>query len=401
VSVSQDSHWLDLNRLRLYSRTATVALLILALGLMFHSNIIDPNGFPLVFDFGVFWGAAHLALQGHPADAYQVFHLQAVVQTIIPVVREGSYGWFYPPTFFFFVMPLALLPYLWAYLVFMVLTLLAYVLVVQRIIPGRDAMWCLAGFSGIWLNLLLGQNAFLTGVLAGAVLLLLEKRPVLSGVCLGLLSIKPQLGLLFPVALIAVGAWRTLITAVFVALALMLTAARTFGVDTLTSWWGSLGLAKAFLENGGTTYWMKMPTVFAFLHLLGAPLALSYLGHALVAAGTVGGIWKIWRNCTDSSLRNAALITGTFLVSPYLFEYDLAWLALPIAWMTKIGLEHGWMRWEREILVLAWLLPFLMLIMAKVAAPIQIGPWVSLTFLVVILRRAQAASIQGKIDDSE
>lgn len=399
MPTNQDSHWLNLKRLRLYSRTAAAVFLILALGLVFHSNIIDPNGFPLVFDFGVFWGAAHLALQGHPADAYQVAHLQAVVQTIIPVVKEGSYGWFYPPTFFLFVTPLALLPYLWAYLVFMALTLVVYGLVVQRIIPGRDALWCLAGFSGIWLNLLLGQNAFLTGALAGAVLLLLGKRPVLSGVCLGLLSIKPQLALLFPVALIAVGAWRTLLTAAFVALALMLTAAEVFGVDTLTSWWDSLGLVKTFLEVGGTAYWMKMPTVFAFLHLLGAPLALSYLGHTLVAVGSVGVIWKIWRNCTDSSLRNAALITGTFLVSPYLFEYDLAWLALPMAWMTKIGLEQGWLRWERETLVLVWLLPFLMMIMARVI-PIQVGPWVSLALLVMILRRARTAGSQGKFDVS-
>ena len=397
MPTNQDSHWLNLKRLRLYSRTVVAVFLILALGLVFHSNIIDPNGFPLVFDFGVFWGAAHLTLQGHPADAYQFAHLQAVVQTIIPVVKEGSYGWFYPPTFFLIVTPLALLPYLWAYLVFMVLTLLAYGLVVQRIIPGRDALWCLAGFSGVWINLLLGQNAFLTAALAGAALMQLDRRPMLSGVLIGFLSIKPQLALLFPVALVAAGAWRTLLSATFVALVLMLAAAVVFGVDTLTSWWDSLGLARTFLEVGGMAYWMKMPTVFAFLHLLGTPLALCYLGHVLVAVGTVGVIWRIWSNCTEPSLRNAALITGTFLISPYLFEYDLAWLALPMAWMTKIGLEQGWLRWEREILMLAWLLPFLMMIMARVV-PIQIGPWVSLSLLVVILRRARAAGTQGKID---
>ena len=399
MPTNQDSHWLNLKRLRLYSRTAVAVFLILALGLVFHSNIIDPNGFPLVFDFGVFWGAAHLALQGHPADAYQVAHLQAVVQTIIPVVKEGSYGWFYPPSFFLIVTPLALLPYLWAYLVFMVLTLLAYGRVVQRIIPGRDALWCLAGFSGVWVNLLLGQNAFLTAALAGAALMQLDRRPLLSGVLIGFLSIKPQLALLFPVALIAVGAWRTLLSAAFVALVLMLTAAGAFGVDTLTSWWNSLGLATTFLEVGGTAYWMKMPTVFAFLHLLGVPIGLSYLGHSLVAAGTVGVVWKIWRNSTDAYLRNAALITGTFLVSPYLFEYDLAWLALPMAWMTKVGLEQGWLPWEREILVLVWLLPFLMMIMAR-AVPVQIGPWVSLALLVMILRRARMAGAQGKFDVS-
>ncbi len=398
--MNQDSHWLNLKRLRLYSHTAALVFLILAIGVVFHSSIVDSKGFPLVFDFGVFWGAAHLALLGHPAAAYQVAKLQAVVQSIIPIVKEGSYGWFYQPNFFLIIAPLALLPYLWAYLVFMVLTLGTYVFVIQRIIPNRDALWCLVGFSGAWLNLLLGQNAFLTAALAGAALLLLGQRPLLSGALIGLLSIKPQLAVLFPVALIAIGAWRTLFIAVLVSFSFMLVATGILGTDTLTGWWQSLGLAKAFLEAGGTAYWMKMPTDFAFLHLLGAPLAFSYLWHALVATVTIGIVWKIWRTCPDHPVRNAALITGTFLVSPYLFEYDLAWLALPIAWLAKVGLKEGWLRWEREILVLAWLLPVIMMFMARVL-PIQIGPWVSLALLMVILRRARKVSLRGTIDGPE
>jgi hypothetical protein len=394
VPIHQDSHWLGLKRLRLYSRTAALVFSILAIGLVFHSNIVDPNGFPLVFDFGVFWGAAHLALSGHPADAYQIAHLQSVVKMIIPIVTEGSYGWFYPPNFFLIISPLALLPYLYAYLVFMVLTLAAYVLVVQRVIPGRDALWCLAGFSGAWVNLLLGQNAFLTAALAGAALMQLGQRPVLAGVLIGFLSIKPQLALLFPVVLVAMGAWRTFLVAAVVGLSTMLAATTILGIDVLTSWWESLGLAKVFLEVGGTGYWMKMPTVFAFLRILGAPIAVSYWGHAFIAAGAIGAVWKIWRSCTDVALRNAALMTGTFLVSPYLFEYDLAWLALPIAWMAKIGLTQGWLRWEREILILSWLLPLTMMVLAR-TLPIQIGPWVLMALLAMILRRARVTTASG------
>jgi len=53
----------------------------------------------------------------------------------------------------------------------------------------------------------------LTAALAGAALLSLERRPILAGVFIGLLAIKPHLALLFPVALIAIGAWRTLLAA--------------------------------------------------------------------------------------------------------------------------------------------------------------------------------------------
>ena len=38
----------------------------------------------------------------------------------------------------------------------------------------------------------------------------LDRRPVAAGVLIGLLTLKPQLGILFPVMLIASARWRVL-----------------------------------------------------------------------------------------------------------------------------------------------------------------------------------------------
>ena len=65
-----------------------------------------------------------------------------------------------------------------------------------------------------------GQNGFLTAALIGGTLGLLERRPALAGVCLGLLTYKPQFGLLFPIVLIADRRWRTIAVACGVAGAL-------------------------------------------------------------------------------------------------------------------------------------------------------------------------------------
>jgi arabinofuranan 3-O-arabinosyltransferase len=43
---------------------------------------------------------------------------------------------------------------------------------------------------------------------------------VLAGICLGLLTYKPQFGLLFPIALIAVGHWRVFVSASVTAIAM-------------------------------------------------------------------------------------------------------------------------------------------------------------------------------------
>ena len=51
-------------------------------------------------------------------------------------------------------------------------------------------------------NIQVGQNGFLTAALIGGVLEFMERRPAMAGVCLGLLTYKPQFGVLVPVALV-------------------------------------------------------------------------------------------------------------------------------------------------------------------------------------------------------
>lgn len=393
--MDQGEHWLNRERFTVYPRVILIMFIIIAFGIICRSNLVNPKGDTLDSDLGVFWTASHLALGGHPLDAYNASKLWKADLSIDEAAVEGRFGWFYPPTFYLIILPLALFPYFVSYLIFMLSTLVGYVAVVRRIIPGRDAMWCLAGFSGIWLNLRLGQNGFLTAALAGAALLSLDRRPILAGVFIGLLSIKPHLALLFPVALIAIRAWCTLFTAAFVAIVFIVVSTTVLGADTLTAWLHSIRFARKLLETeGGPGYWVNMPTMFAFLRLLSVPLREAYLGQALVAFGAVVAVWKIWRNRVSWPLRCACLTTATLLVSPYLLVYDLAWLALPIAWLAKLGLEDGWLSGEREMLITIWILPFSLLLIARITL-IQIGPWVLLALMWVILRRARMMALCG------
>ncbi len=380
-------HWLNRKRFVLYVGAFALVYLILAAGILVQSSLLDPKGFPLGFDFRVFWSAAQLAAQGHPEAAYDLSRLHVVVHAFNPEVREGSYGWFYPPHYFLLITPLAWFPYNSAYLLFMMVGLVAYGVVIRAICPRPETLWVLLGFSGLWINLLTGQNGFLTAAAGGGVLLLLESRPLLSGVMIGLLSCKPQLALLFPVALLARGAWKPLIAAVCSAVFLMLISVALLGMETFRAWQGSLGLAKTFLEVGGTRFWMRMPTFFSFTHLSGASILQSYGIHALVGIVVMGLTWLTWRRCRNPDLRYAQLTAGTLLISPYVLIYDLTWLALPIAWMAKAGLEYGWKRGEREVLALAWLLPAFMMAMSHLY-PLQLGGWCVLALFAMISYRA-------------
>ncbi|UWX58025.1 DUF2029 domain-containing protein [Chlorobaculum sp. MV4-Y] len=385
-----DAHWLNRERLTMYPRIFLAVFLVFGLLWLFLlKNMSDLKWVPFGADFITFWAASHLALTGHASDAYNIRVLFKAQQIAVPA-SQSIYAWFYPPSFYLVVLPLALLPYLAAYWAFMLSTLGCYLLVLRRIFRGNTAMWCLASFSGLWLNLFCGQNAFLTAALAGAALLTIERRPFLAGLFIGLLAIKPHLAMLFPVALLAIGAWRTLITAAVTAITFMAIGTVTLGTAVLKAFLASLGDARLVVEYG-TLAWKKMPSVFAFMRLLGTPVTWAYAIHFVVAVMAVIVVWRVWRHCRNRNLRGAALMTATFLVSPYVLDYDLAWLAFPIAWLALDGLRTGWLRGEREVLVAAWLLPLLLAPIAG-ALKLQIGPFVLCSLLWMTYRRATAAA---------
>jgi Glycosyltransferase family 87 len=396
-----DAHWLNRRRLSHYPLIILTAFIVIAVVWVLRSkDMVDLKGKPLGYDFITFWAASHLGLAGHPADAYNIRSLFNAEQIVVPA-SHSIFVWCYPPAFYLVILPLALLPYLAAYWGFMLSTLGCYLLVFRRVVNNQAAWWCLAAFSGLWMNLFHGQNAFLTAALAGAALLCLERRPIIAGLFIGLLAIKPHLALLFPVALIVIGAWRTFITAAVTAIGFTAIGTAVFGTATLKACLGSLGYARHFLEVGFLP-WGKMPTVFAFLRLLGMPITGAYIIHGIFAVGAVIAVWRVWRNSQDWQLRGAILMTATFFVSPYLFDYDLAWLAFPIAWLALGGLRDGWLRGDREVLMAAWLLPMFMAPIAG-AVSIQIGPFVLGALLFITMRRAAryaSAAIPAEVDRS-
>jgi hypothetical protein len=386
-----DLHWLNAARVRVYPKIFLSLYAIIGLGALWYwTHQPAFSGF-IVSDLAVFWIAAHFSLSGHAVDAYLPEQLHQALSQIAPDIR-GAYGWFYPPTFYLLITPLGLLPYWGAYAAFMGVSLAGYVSVFRRILPAKEAMWCLAAFPGLWINFLTGQNGMLTAALAGAGLLALRKQPTLAGVLMGLLALKPHLALLFPVALVAIGAWRTLVVAAVTALVFMGAGMIFLGTPTLDAWAQSLGLARTIMEAGKTA--PMMPTIFAMMRLLGAPLPLAYAMQVLMAATATAVVWKVWRSGIPDELKGAALMTATLLVSPYLMEYDLAWLGFPIAWVVQTGLQSGWMRAEREVLLAAWLLPLFTVVLAWLLR-IQMGPWVIAALLWVVMRLVLATRTGG------
>ena len=382
----QGEHWLNRDRVYAYPRIVfALFVLVAAAWIGLSHDGVDRAGKPLGSDFVAFWAASHLALEGRAHDAYDLARMVAAERLAVPAGRTVV-AWFYPPPFQFVILPLALLPYGIAFLSFMAATLGAYLAVLRRVVRRRDAVWLVAAFPGMWLNFAQGQNGFLTAAAAAAAILCLHRRPAQAALWVGLLVIKPHLAILFPLALVAAGAWRALVLATAFAAALLVLSVVVLGPATLEAWSGSMHLARHYLEVGALP-WVKTPSVFSAARLAQMPVGWAYGMQAVAALAAAAAVWHVWRRSRSTALRGSALMAGTFLVSPYAFDYDLAWLAFPLAWLTHKALSDGWRRGDREVLVAAWILPMVMAPLAQ-ATSVQIGPWVLAALLYVIVRRA-------------
>ena len=383
---SEPRHWLDAERLRVYPRILLVmyALGVLAYLFTIHDGL-DFRGQVVGADFLCFYSAATLALAGHAPLAWDFSVLLPVQQSVFPAYTGFGWPWFYPPPFLVVVAPLALLPYPLALAVFLGATTAVWWLLLRRTIARPDAALLVATFPGLWMCVAQGQNGLLTAALAAGSILILRRRPALSGVLLGLLIIKPHLAVLFAVALLAVRAWKTMLVAAGTAVAALGLSELVLGRGSIAAWLASMPIASAATESGALP-WTKMPSTFAMLRLFGASVEWAYAGYAVVAVAAAAAVWLVWRRTDSVALRGAVLMTATFLANPHVHDYDLAWLAFPIAWLAIGGLANGWRRGDREVLVAAWLLPALSTAIAT-ATQLQIGPIVLGALTWIALRR--------------
>src|SRR5579871_2083136 len=197
-----------------------------------HWWVYDSQGLGIPTDFVNVWSAGRLVLDGHPALAYD-WDIQKQVQVaVLGQSYPGNFAWHYPPPFLFVAALLAHFPYAAAYAGWAAVSFLPYLAAMRAIVGRTFGLLLAAAFPVVFTNTLVGQNGFLTAALIGGTLVAMPRWPVLSGICLGLLSYKPQYGLLFPLVLIAASQWRVFCAAAVTAASLAAVSWIAFGTES-------------------------------------------------------------------------------------------------------------------------------------------------------------------------
>lgn len=353
-------------------------------------GLTDRFGLPLGRDFSHFWTASYIALHGSPASVYDFPRMIAIGETIFGL--GTALPWLYPPTFLLIILPLALLPYFVGLGLWTLTGLAGYLWVVRRSAPHPLTYWLALAFPGTYQNLLFGQNGFMSAALLGGGLLLLGRFPFTAGVLLGLLSFKPHLMVLAVLALAAGRYWRALFSTVLVSAILLVASVLVLKPEVWLNFQKSTLESVRVLQTGLLPWRMvplhlfNMPTVYCAMLEAGAGPGTARIVQGAVMLGVTVVVGYAWFRGAALAIRSSLLVLGILLFTPYAAVYDLALLALPLAWLSWDGYTRGLLPGELLLLVLGWLMPLLAPHLALVTH-VQIAPLVLILLVIMVLRR--------------
>ncbi|SOB86651.1 Protein of unknown function [Sphingomonas guangdongensis] len=294
---------------------------------------------PFGEDFINFWSAARLAASGAVAAIYEIeaFHAFQVGVVGAPI---DLYHYSYPPTLLLLTAPFALFPYPLAWALWQGLGWLAFARALRRWLPRGWLLLALA-WPAVLVNAVSGQAGAWIAAIIGWGLILLPRRPLLAGLVFSLLTVKPQLFWLLPVALLAGREWRALAGVAIGAAGLITLATLCFGVDSWAAYAEQAALLKRVILEDGTGVWHRMVSVFVLVRHGGGSVASAYAAQALVSIAVAALVALAWHRRVAA--KECVLTLGLIAGSLYVSDYDCVLLAFSAAWLWSRGaVQRGW-----------------------------------------------------------
>ena len=371
--------WLGRTRVRAYS---IILALVSAVSMIWmFQRAMGPDG----SDFQAFWSAGRLVLSGAAADAYDPA-VMAGVQAKAGL--RDVFAFVNPPPMLLAVWLLALLEYPLAWVAWVAATYGVWLVVTRRLAP--ELTWPIAAFPGALVAAWHAQTGFFTSIFQALAALWLRERPFCAGLCIGALVVKPQLALLFPVALLAARLWRVIAGAAVSVAGLLLLSWLLLGSETMLAYPQSWAVSDYLLRTGSDEFFLRQVTPYAMVRVMaghGAALTVQAAVTLAMAALT----WRAWARAGPYEGKLALLFAATPLATPYLFSYDLPFLIIPLCWLVREHRSAALGNWERPVLLALYLSPLVTRAMA-LPAGLNPMPLVLLALVALIWRRLQQPS---------
>ncbi len=380
---------------------AVVALATYALPLAWAADLYSRIGkWPVNLydrDFINYWIGGRLSVSGEHLLLFQPDAYYAYLQSLFGPDYQ-IHAWSYPPSYLLFVWPLGLLDYLPAMALFLGGTFALYLfsahVFMRRHAPGAHrGLTALAMVGFVAMMLAATQNGFLTAALMLFALSWMHTRPMLAGLALACLTVKPQLGLLFALVVLLDRNWRLLAwTALFSGL-LVLVSIMVFGLDAWRGFFAAVVPYQGYVMTDWSGIFLRMmPSTFGSLRTLGFTPSLALGVHLAFAAIALPLIVWMLVKMRDPLERAFVLLAGTFVLTPYAFNYDMGALVVVAALLAQ---SHSIAASRGTVLLVAFVavLPGMMTELGRAGIPL--APFVLTGALAALARRSLTRGAPG------
>lgn len=341
-------------------------------------------------DFLNIWMYGRAGLEPDPGRFYDIATYNRELEALLGPGYPGQ-NWPNPPSFFLISLPFGELSFYTALLCWLALGVVLFLAAARRAVADWRVLIPVIFSPAAMFCVISGQSSFLSGAALIMIFALLDRRPILAGVLIGLLTVKPQLGLLFPFMLVASGRWRVFGSAAVTALVLVALTAILFGpqvwVDYVVK---SLPNQRAVLSDPNVVTAPFHATVFMNLRGLGTSYDLGVAVQGIFALFAIGAVMWAFRYARDSDGRElgALFLACAACTSPYLGIYDL----LPLTFAGVALLASGRLdEAGRRLVQLVFWLPALQLAFGELRIP---GPaLIAPAFAAYLLMRLKARPV--------
>ncbi len=339
-----------------------VALVIVMLGVRILISALlfaAPDGMavePFATDYSAFFVSGRLAWEGAVAQAYRLEDFLVAQQRLLGATE--FLPWTYPPHFNLVTAVLALLPIWQGYLVFALLSLVAWLLAVRALAGAHFGLVLMAMWPAMAVGLNTGQNGLMFGALmawlARAALAAGGSGRAVAGVPLALLTIKPHLLTGVCLWLLLQRRWRAILVGGVIALALLALATWLLKPSVWPAFFTAAGRVTLYLKAGLFPL-ERMVSLYAGFSRAGfastPALALHSVG-TLLWLGLLALAW--WRGWPPAQQLAVALFATLFL-TPYAYDYDVPVLGVALALLAPDLVRRGKPAQIMVILLLFWL----------------------------------------------
>ncbi|MBZ8133654.1 glycosyltransferase family 87 protein [Afifella sp. IM 167] len=283
-------------------------------------------------DFVNFYVASLMVLKGQAAQLFDAAQYSAALQDIYG--SDFGVRWLYPPHFLFFIWPLGALPYMVAYALFMGASLTAFIFVAAKTWGGREIVFWLIMAPVSILGVLVGQTAFIVGALMIGSIYWWDRKPIVAGILLGILTVKPQFGVLIPLVLLLERRWLVIAVASATALALAGLSIAAFGIEPWRAFFfGMEGPNGDILRTASKSFLSVQLSTFGAARYGDIPIAQAAAMQAVVSVLAVLALIRTTLSRARWDTKAAMLVVATYLFSPYVLFYDLAAPTFVALWL--------------------------------------------------------------------